>query len=137
MKLDDNERKVDFLIDLYLLADKLIDPVTANVVIDELISSTSKQPQLPGHPAISRVYSSTAAGNPLRNLLLDLLLHEAYWSAHKDAGALGYPYEFLQDFMIEICRLTKGRPLRQSLRVSVVDQDRSRYYQKVEEASGS
>jgi hypothetical protein len=36
-KFGDNEFRDKFLVDLYLLADKLLDPITANMAIDKLI----------------------------------------------------------------------------------------------------
>lgn len=39
-KFADNEYQDKFLVDLYVLADKLMDPVTANMAIDKLIRMT-------------------------------------------------------------------------------------------------
>ena len=59
------------LIRLYMLADKLQDLLTANMIMDELICFSSKTNEVPKHGSISLAYSSTASSSPLRTLLRD------------------------------------------------------------------
>ena len=56
-----------------MLADKLQDLLTANMIMDELICFSSKTNEVPKHGSISLAYSSTASSSPLRTLLRD------YW----------------------------------------------------------
>lgn len=126
-----HDKKMDFLIDLYLLADKLIDPTTANFVIDALINVVNIQPK-PG--VVTRVYSSTADGNHLRKHLRDLYLHASNlsWLQSREKAAWGLPHEFVQGLMIEICRLHQGRPVKTRLRINPVNQ-KGHYHQKVQQ----
>jgi hypothetical protein len=64
-----------FLVDLYLLADKLLDPVTANMVIDEILSFFDRNIG-PLSGVTPHVYASTADGSLLRMLVRDFYIHE-------------------------------------------------------------
>lgn len=57
------------LIRLYLLADKLQDLATANMVMDELIRFVSETDEVPKHLAVSLAYGSTTNTSILRALL--------------------------------------------------------------------
>jgi hypothetical protein len=97
-----------FLIDLYLLAaDRLLDPVTANLVIDVLdgcLDNDESGAEL--LLAITpHIYTSTTNGSPLRMLVRDRFIHTICHSWAEDAQVRGLPYELLQDFAIEIARL--------------------------------
>ena len=76
----------EFLVDLYyLLADKLIDPTSANLAIDELISVIEKRNQYLGAPMVRFVYESTTAGSPLRMLTRDhSLIDEVIGNANSE-----------------------------------------------------
>jgi hypothetical protein len=68
-----------FLIDLYVLADRLLDPVTADVVIDELIRILYDVDDPDGKVSFAvttRMYASNTDGSsPLRKLVRDLRIH--------------------------------------------------------------
>jgi hypothetical protein len=68
-----------FLIDLHRLADRLLDPVTADVVIDELIRILYDVDDPDGKVSFAvttRVYASNTNGSsPLRKLVRDLRIH--------------------------------------------------------------
>ena len=65
-----------FLVDLYILTDKLRDPTTANIVMDELVEFLGSKVHL--IPAITtKVYASTRNGSMLRLLVRDLYIHDA------------------------------------------------------------
>jgi hypothetical protein len=65
------------LIKLYVLADKLIDLDTANLVMDELIAHVDACKIPPDIDYINIVYQCTPTGSPLRALFCDLYIHEA------------------------------------------------------------
>jgi len=96
-----------FLVDLYLLAaDKLLDPVTANIVIDvladPLVDFGLDEPLFAITP---HVYASTVDGSPLRMLVRDSFVYHMCGSWAEDAQAHGLPYELLKDFVVEICHV--------------------------------
>lgn len=66
---------VRFLIDVYFLADRLLDPVIANLVIDELNHFLDNQDDI-CTAAIIHIYASTKDGSPLRIVLRDIYIHE-------------------------------------------------------------
>ncbi|KAK6419060.1 hypothetical protein LTR95_017109 [Oleoguttula sp. CCFEE 5521] len=71
------------LLNLYILADKLGDLMTANYVIDELIRRSDSRDALPCHSDTSHTIGEVAASSPLRRLLVD-------WSVHDADGELSY-----------------------------------------------
>jgi hypothetical protein len=105
--LDGKEAKTaKFLVDLYLLAaEKLLDPVAANCIINVLADSLGDggEHKVKLLFAITpHVYASTANGSPLRMLVRDTFISTMYYSWAEDAQARGLPYELLQDFAIGI-----------------------------------
>lgn len=72
--------------DVYILADKLGDLHSANLIIDEIVHVSNKAQDLPGPPAsVSHALSATPENSPLRRLLVDYYVHEIDDS---DFGAL-------------------------------------------------
>jgi hypothetical protein len=70
------ERNLEFLIDLYLLADKFIDPLTANLTMDVLtahlhMNTLGSHMNTLGSMLIEFVYEPTTRDNPLRRLIRD------------------------------------------------------------------
>jgi hypothetical protein len=124
-----------FLVDLYLLADKLLDPVTANMVIDEILSFFDRNIG-PLSGVTPHVYASTADGSPLRMLVRDFYIHEVNRSWPTSAGEWDLPTEFLQDFALEICRLQQENP-RGTIEVifedHLVNRREGHYHQKVDQ----
>jgi len=99
---DEHIESVRFLVDVYLIADKLLDPISANLVIDYLIDFVGSRKWTTDQATISHVYASTATGNPLRKLVLDWWLREVdqTWTRDYHRTEWGLPLEFLQDFII-------------------------------------
>jgi hypothetical protein len=130
---------LDFLIDLYILADKLLDPITANILIDELITFVSKMSWVPGATTVNFVYNSTVDGSPLRRLCQDWQLHECArdW-ALKDKAEWNLPLEFLQDLLVESGRLqveTPWKPIKKVFAQSTTTRAKVHYHRKVERKS--
>jgi hypothetical protein len=63
-------------IDLYILCEKLLDPISANSVIDKLVSFTSKQNWRLNSDLVIHIYASTADGNLLRWLACDWYMYD-------------------------------------------------------------
>jgi hypothetical protein len=85
----------DALINLYLLADKLQDLATANMVIDQMNDFYANTDVHPGKGPISTVYRSTTDGSPLRNLLHDLWYRDADDDCEKLLQESCFPKDFL------------------------------------------
>jgi hypothetical protein len=101
---------VRFLIDIYLLADKYLDPTTANPVIDKLAKFVVGKPWTTDEATISHVYASTGDRNPLRKLVRDWWLFSAdqSWALERPKSDRQLPLEFLQDLIIETSGLRKA-----------------------------
>lgn len=116
------------LVMLYLLADKLDDTTTANLVIDEMIRASEELRVTPCELDVALVYESTVAGSRLRKLCRDYYVNEVsnfdMWEIHK--GRL--PFQFLQDVILEFARLS-GR----CSKVKCVDRDKCYYHQHDDE----
>ena len=93
------------LIKLYLLADKLQDFATANIIMDQLIKFVAETGEIPKHGPTSLAYNSSACSNPLRALLRD------YWVYHMPTDVADHlktnnsPKDFLQDVATELMLL--------------------------------
>jgi hypothetical protein len=82
--------KFGYLIDLYVLADSLIDPFTANMAITEIRRFGLKDSCSPGAKVVDRVFRSTREGDGLRNLLADCYIYNPYVQFDSD-----FPKAFL------------------------------------------
>jgi hypothetical protein len=136
----ENNVTVAFLIDLYILADKLLDPITANLVIDELIAFVGTMSCVPGAGTVNLVYSRTADCSPLRRLCRDWQLHERArdWVLKKPKAEWNLPLEFLQDLLIKSARLqveTPSMPIREVFTQSAITRAKGHYHRKVEQKS--
>jgi hypothetical protein len=96
------------MIRLYLLADKLQDLVTANMIMDELILFSSGAGGNPKHLAVSLAYSSTTNTSPLRKLLRDYWVHNVPNDGPELITDNDYPKEFLRDVAAETMRVNLG-----------------------------
>lgn len=92
------------LIRLYLLADKLQDLPTTNIVIDEIFQFSVWIGAVPSCAQISIAYSSTVEGCPLRALIRNLWVCASKQEGLQRLRDTGYPSEFLQDIAVELLR---------------------------------
>jgi hypothetical protein len=129
-----------FLVDLYLLADKVMDPVTANMVIDKLISVCEAQDSYPSPELIRYVYGSTTAGSPLRGLFRDWYVFTVSRSWVERLCHEGYPHDFLKDLVHETYILQRDNQGKRVSRVFSAENLAGRrtkdyYHQKVDKIS--
>lgn len=66
------------LISLYILADRLLDPVTANMTIDTLRVFIKKYDFVPSTEVIERVIDSTKDDDGLRSLFADIFVYHRH-----------------------------------------------------------
>lgn len=132
---DTAEEITRFLIDLYLLTDKLLDPVTANLVIDGLIHFLDFQ-WIPLESVVIHIYAPTEDGSPLRSLVRDIHIHDLDGEWASDAQAEGVPYKFLQDFIVETGLLQEeNRDLKigEAFETFAVDRQAGHYRQVIKQ----
>jgi hypothetical protein len=134
---NDEEDTMRFLVDLYILADKLLDPISANLIIDKLIAFVDTLSWMPGPITITYVYNNTVDGNPLRRLCRDWRIHEIAhgWPMKTAKTEWNLPHEFLQDLLIENARLQLENPkgqLGEVFDTIMARRPKSHYHQKVE-----
>jgi hypothetical protein len=101
------------LIKLYLLADKLQDLTTANMVMDELMDFVAKAAQIPRYTPTSLAYNSTAGSNPLRALLRDYWIYQMPNDGADLLKANNFPKDFLRDVAAEFMLLRLGKATTQ------------------------
>jgi hypothetical protein len=87
----------DSLIQLYLLADKMQDLRTSNMVSDEIINFSVDVDAVPSRREICMAYDSTVKGNPLRAMLSGLWVCQAKPDCLQRLQESGYPRDFFQD----------------------------------------
>jgi hypothetical protein len=63
----------EYLVKLYITADSLQDPITANLVIDE-VRRISQRACIPGGSALTLAFDQTLEGDGLRNVLADIVI---------------------------------------------------------------
>ena len=122
------------LLQIYLLADKLQDLATANMVIDELVCFSDFVWQTPNQGDFSFVYRHTPQNSPLRKLMRDYFLHEQNTSkAEKCVQHLNRG--LVDDIMLEVLRIkrtdkhsTVDTALKRSAK-SKTDKDKCHYHQ--------
>jgi hypothetical protein len=88
------------LIKAYVLADKLGDLMTANMIIDRIISYSDDAFTLPNTDEVQLAYSSTTSGSPLRALLCDHFIHEAGAKYLIDKKLSEVDRDFFQDIAV-------------------------------------
>lgn len=98
------DQQTETLINVYLLADKLQDLATANIVIDELIRYGLEAEENPGFEAISIAYSATIHGSPLRRLLRGYHVHGTFSVFYMNLHVNDFPCEFYRDVAAEFLR---------------------------------
>ena len=119
---------------LYLLADKLNDSTTANLVMDEIIRLSEEFQEIPNYPDVNKVYESTVAGSPLRRLCRDYYMCEVSPSELEDIHKGVFCFQFLQDVILEFHGLAFGDgPDDQRTYASCVDREKCYYHQHDDE----
>lgn len=120
------------LIQVYLLADKLQDLTTANMVIDEIMRFSDLVHQVPTH-TWSDVYSRTPRQSPLRALMRDYWVYEMIPTVSNPLKGLSQ--DFMEDILLEFLRVkakdqnaTINKAFRSSLSARTKD-DKCLYHQ--------
>ena len=94
------------LFQLYTLSNMLLDYETANMVVDEVIRTRDLTKWVPSHTNVGMLYSSTVAGDGMRNLICDYhatLPHVAF------PDASDWPADFFQDLALNFIRLRANK----------------------------
>lgn len=94
-----------FLAKTYLQADKLQDPATANLIIDEIVRVSEATQRNPSNEVVNLVYESTVHGNPLRKLIRHYYVHENPSEHYLTLHSREHHPEFLRDVVVEFLRL--------------------------------
>jgi hypothetical protein len=128
---------MDVYVHLYILADKLLDPSTANYIIDELIGFASRNGCNIMNSTITNAYDSTIDGNPLRKLVRDWHISISWtWKmVISDKAWAALSHESLQDVIFETSRLRKYLPylcVKEASGNRVSSRPKGFYHQKVE-----
>jgi hypothetical protein len=130
---------MEMFIDLYILSDKLLDPISANSVIDKLVSFADRSSWTINSAMLAHMYVSTTEGSPLRKLARDWYIHDNSYSWATNLSQrqwAGMPIDFMRDLIIETTRLQEANPEEQVQHV-FRDYPNSRepgfYHQKLEE----
>jgi hypothetical protein len=112
-RMEGGVQRYDPLIELYTLAEHLLDFTTADLVIDKIISSVHEKLLLPGLQDIKLIYATTVEGSPLRRLMVD-------YCVFSETGGLSgpkenYPHEYLGD-LVEKYMALKDVPIKDAYR---------------------
>ena len=94
-------------VELYLLADKLQDLTTANLVADQILLVSEQTNKSPDYAEIAHAYSHTTPGHPLRRLMRDFRIQYGGVNARGVPKLTGEGMaEALYDICEEFARLT-------------------------------
>lgn len=129
-ELDEEEGPLGDLITLYLLADKLKDIITANLVISEIMRVSEEWRRVPNDDEVTLAYKSTTTGNPLRRMFRDYYIHEAWDILLEELEDGELPFQFVKDVLLEYKRLAKSQtPHDEQNKVKCVDREKCYYHQ--------
>lgn len=92
---------------LYVLADKLQDLLSANKVMDRLLSFNSTTKFLLPRHTITWVWEHSPANSALRKMVRDIYIYETPEGYFDERGEAELPYELLIEIVREQRRLTK------------------------------
>ncbi|KAK4901531.1 hypothetical protein LTR27_001303 [Elasticomyces elasticus] len=89
------------IFDLYILAEKLGDPASANTIIDAIITASDEEDFIPPLSCVSYAWKKTVPGSNLRKLLMDYYLHEVNEEFLATAKAESID---IKEFLFEVLR---------------------------------
>lgn len=115
---------------LYLLADRLQDMKTANLVIDEIICFCTQEGKDPGPGFVRLVYESTVHGHPLRKWLRDSCVYDTCSSYYMQLHVSEFHSEFARDVMVEFVRLRDCNATRKVEDVYKMNEEHGMYTDK-------
>ena len=102
VKVEDN--KYIPLVSLYVLADKLGDFRSANIVIDHIMRRSDETNSVPSKSTITAVMERTVEKSPLRRLMIDFYVHEAAETFFQDGEEEDENDKFPNDFLLAVVR---------------------------------
>lgn len=95
---------IQIFTELYLLADRLQDLKTANLVIDGTINFIYETGVNPSNSEVALAYESTVHGNPIRKMMRDKFVYESRSDCYMEAFAKEWNSDFTRDVMVEFMR---------------------------------
>jgi len=81
----------EYLLKLYIMADSLQDPTTANLIIDK-VRSVSQKACTPQSGALKFAFDHTLPGDPMRKVLADIFI----FGGDRYGDDIDYPHDFLK-----------------------------------------
>lgn len=119
---------------LYVLADKLEDLTSANLVMDEFLAAHGKTTKIVLASLITWIYEHTPASSPLRTVVRDIILFETGVDYYKGSQSKLLPRELLLDVLGKDSRikqenLNTRKPIKQLYRISIHGFDKCHYHQ--------
>jgi len=97
---------LDALTKMWVLADKLIDTETANLVMDQIHWYCNLMDDFAGPDSFNLVYDSTVSDSPLRAFMCDLVIYEGGADFFGNEDSSEYHVEFYRDVAVRLIRIT-------------------------------
>lgn len=119
------------LVTLYLLADKLNDFITTNLVTDEIIRMSEELREIPNMACVTLAFNSTVVGSPLRRLCRDYYAHEAAVGVLESIEEGMLPFNFVKFVLLEMERLARSKV--GCMRLKCVNREECHYHQHDDE----
>jgi hypothetical protein len=119
---------------LFVLADKVGDLLTANLITDEIVAYSDQASLIPDGVVIDLAYSSTVSTSPLRALMRDYFVFEAD-EIHVDEDIQSKHHtEFFRDIITEYMKVKKrnvesATTVKSALDMAVSDIAKCKYHQ--------
>ena len=128
----EDQRMRRLMLRTYILADKLGDIVTANLLLDGILDVYNSDQSAPSVDTIDFVFSSTAPDTPLQRLFIDIYVYADSGTLISDLLQSGHvPRAFLHPYMEKTASLLRahpGRRFRDVFMRDIIDDYRCRYY---------
>jgi hypothetical protein len=114
MKLFKSSKRFKRLIKLYILSNMLLDHQTANMVVDEMIRTHDLVEWEPLAERVKLLWSSTIAGDGMRNLICDWYVTALKGDALDELTAIGdWPADFLKDLVMALMRYEGNEEIKE------------------------
>jgi hypothetical protein len=94
---------------MYILADKLEDLTSSNMIMDGIIEFSDRVTRVPEPKLIRYIYDHTPPNSPLRTMIRDKIIHEVQADHFENLTEADYPQQLLFDIAKEFLKLKSDR----------------------------
>lgn len=107
------EKTMRRMVKTYILADRLGDLKSCNIIVDHLITISDKLDNVPWPKTVSLAYDTSPQGSPIRRLMVDFYAYDATADVVSERSH-SLPQIYLADVAIELAGFTRREAVQSS-----------------------